>query len=534
MVHSHTVKILNPFLGIALDDGDTIQNPLLFKGSISLASDFPTSSEVQNGWFYIISANVTDNDVTKTNTGQSFLSGDEVVWNGTNWSVLGSIEKTHNQLTGIQGGSSNQYYHMTSAEYTGTGSNNFVRQTSPTLTTPIINVGSDATGDIYYRSAGGAFTRLPIGTAGYNLSVSAGIPAWTVPKVSQFDCTVGSSGADYTNLLDAYNAGKNHMLVITDLSSQAVPVNIIRDITITGLHPNITMKTAGDKWFTWNTTGKTIVFRNLTFTHFDGVPTSYFVYLSQNSIIAYFENCTFTRSDQFNANNNIIRTSSVTDFAYFNNCTFNIGYNAYAFRGFNFFCNNCRFNATQSTNSSITHPTAGVDVLYLNNCHFTGNFSTSIATIYGSNITINNLRYYGTTTSGNLTFSSSTISNSSLPSNCTLTGNDNTISNMKWGGTLTITGDRNLLTNNDVVSTLTIGSGSDLNQISNSKIIGAVSVTGNNTIITGCRVGADAGGGTATITFNSGATGCVASSNQVDADISDSGTSTQLMNNYTY
>jgi hypothetical protein len=48
----------------------------------------------------------------------------------------------HNDTIGIQGGTTSQYYHLTSAEYTGTGTNNFVRQTSPTLTTPNIGVAT--------------------------------------------------------------------------------------------------------------------------------------------------------------------------------------------------------------------------------------------------------------------------------------------------------------------------------------------------------------------------------------------------------
>lgn len=39
-------------------------------------------------------------------------------------------------LSGLQGGTAGQYYHLTSAEYTGTGTGNFVRETSPTLVTP--------------------------------------------------------------------------------------------------------------------------------------------------------------------------------------------------------------------------------------------------------------------------------------------------------------------------------------------------------------------------------------------------------------
>lgn len=58
----------------------------------------------------------------------------------------------HNDLVGLQGGTSSQYYHLTSAEYTGTGSGNFVRTTSPTITTPAI-AGATMTGVL---DAGGA------------------------------------------------------------------------------------------------------------------------------------------------------------------------------------------------------------------------------------------------------------------------------------------------------------------------------------------------------------------------------------------
>jgi len=50
--------------------------------------------------------------------------------------------------------------------------------TNKTLTSPIINLGSDATGDIYYRNSSGNFARLGIGTNAQVLTVSSGIPSW--------------------------------------------------------------------------------------------------------------------------------------------------------------------------------------------------------------------------------------------------------------------------------------------------------------------------------------------------------------------
>jgi hypothetical protein len=50
--------------------------------------------------------------------------------------------------------------------------------TNKTLTSPVINVTSDATGDIYYRSSGGLFTRLAIGSSTNVLTVTGGVPVW--------------------------------------------------------------------------------------------------------------------------------------------------------------------------------------------------------------------------------------------------------------------------------------------------------------------------------------------------------------------
>ena len=68
-----------------------MENALLFKGSISANTDFPLVVDVDNGWFYTILVDVTDNaGASYTNTGQSFTVGDEVAWNGTNWTILGN------------------------------------------------------------------------------------------------------------------------------------------------------------------------------------------------------------------------------------------------------------------------------------------------------------------------------------------------------------------------------------------------------------------------------------------------------------
>lgn len=49
--------------------------------------------------------------------------------------------------------------------------------TNKTFTAPKINVGSDATGDMYYRDAGGILTRISAGTDGQILTYTSGIPS---------------------------------------------------------------------------------------------------------------------------------------------------------------------------------------------------------------------------------------------------------------------------------------------------------------------------------------------------------------------
>lgn len=49
--------------------------------------------------------------------------------------------------------------------------------TNKTLTSPVLNVGSDATGDIYYRNAG-VLTRLAASTNGFILKLASGLPSW--------------------------------------------------------------------------------------------------------------------------------------------------------------------------------------------------------------------------------------------------------------------------------------------------------------------------------------------------------------------
>jgi hypothetical protein len=66
---------------------------------------------------------------------------------------------------------------------------------STQLTSAIIGLGSDATGDIYYRAAStGALTRLGIGSTGNVLTVAGGLPSWAVPAAASVATAISAAG----------------------------------------------------------------------------------------------------------------------------------------------------------------------------------------------------------------------------------------------------------------------------------------------------------------------------------------------------
>lgn len=87
-----------------------------------------------------------------------------------------------------------------------------------TLTSPIINVSSDATGDIYYRNSGGLFTRLPVGSSNQLLSVSSGIPTWTTVAANIDN---SASSATSANITLAY--GNDYAFTLTGAGTWTLP-----------------------------------------------------------------------------------------------------------------------------------------------------------------------------------------------------------------------------------------------------------------------------------------------------------------------
>jgi hypothetical protein len=140
--------------------------------------------------------------VTSGNAGRTVTT----TFNGTqrNTHIASPLAVLHNQLGGLQGGAADEQYHMTDAEHTGTGTGVFVRQSTPTLITPVIgaatgtslSVSTTVTGAELLASNGLIINNMTIGTtysipSGYSASsvgpvvISGGVTI-TVPANSRW------------------------------------------------------------------------------------------------------------------------------------------------------------------------------------------------------------------------------------------------------------------------------------------------------------------------------------------------------------
>lgn len=123
----------------------------------------------------------------------------------------GSGAILHNSLGGLQGGTGNQEYHLTSSEYSGTGSGNFVRETSPSLVTPILGTPTSGT---LTNATGLPITGLAAGSSANlrsvltdEISPASGLAifglawaAWTPTRTSWTDVGSPTVTARYTQI----------------------------------------------------------------------------------------------------------------------------------------------------------------------------------------------------------------------------------------------------------------------------------------------------------------------------------------------
>ena len=131
--------VLKKLFGITTDEVNNITPDYGLYEVTTTAASYPITAATGVGilGFFVCS---TTNTIT-------------VTYDGTlhNTHVNSPLVNVHNDLAGLNGGTSNEYYHSTLTEYTGTGTGVFARATSPILVTPALGtpsalVGTNITG----------------------------------------------------------------------------------------------------------------------------------------------------------------------------------------------------------------------------------------------------------------------------------------------------------------------------------------------------------------------------------------------------
>lgn len=191
----------------------------------------------------------------------------------------GSTVTDHNSLAGLQGGTTNEYYHLTSAEYTGTGTGTFVRASGATLTAPNLGTPSAAvltnatglplttgvTGTLGQANGGTGITTASNGitTSDIIFVIDGGGSAITTGVKGYVEVPFGCTVSQWTLLAD--QSGSVTIDVVSDAySSYGTNTSMVG----AGTKPSITTATknqsAPASWTTTSITAGNIVGFNVT------------------------------------------------------------------------------------------------------------------------------------------------------------------------------------------------------------------------------------------------------------------------------
>ena len=100
-----------------------------------------------------------------------------------NTSFAAAAVTTHNSLLGLQGGQGGEYYHLTNADYAGTGTGVVVRQTGAIISSPIIT-GLNATGSLQGSASYATTANAAVTAASATNSTYATSASWASSSIS--------------------------------------------------------------------------------------------------------------------------------------------------------------------------------------------------------------------------------------------------------------------------------------------------------------------------------------------------------------
>lgn len=155
--------------------------------------------------------------------------------------VTGTVNTTVGTLSGaVIGTPSISAGTWSNAQLIGTAQITGGSATSQTLVTPKVEIGSDATGDIFYNSGSGVVSRLAVGAIAQHLLSTGTLPAWgATMKIGSFtrDTTAASGTVAYTGV--GFKPTSILFLAIID-GTNAMSVGIDDATTSAGIFYNVT------------------------------------------------------------------------------------------------------------------------------------------------------------------------------------------------------------------------------------------------------------------------------------------------------
>ena len=420
---------------------------------------------------------------------------------------------------------------------------------------------------IPYADTTTSFSQIPIGTDGQVLTSNG---AGSAPSFQDagggggqttYDAVVASSGGDYTTLGAAITGGATSIFVEDGTYNETGNIAMPSNLYVKGesrLGVNVNMATyiftdGANSNFTFENLSITFASTTFNVALFDSIDglTLNGIYIDNNSTNSSNNSIAATASDGSNVLKDVeidmpnISSSGVALTGGSNRHTIDglkiIGGGSSSsnvlFIDGNVVADNINLTGTFSTSVDVIFMGATVGGSILNN--LTLDVSGNIQLEIEDDSIINNLYAKGTgSETVSISLEGATLNNVTSV-DCDLDvalggSNGGALSNYKGSGDISFTSDDNRATNITTTGNITIAAAGDNNTISNSSTIGSVSVSGDQNVLVGMRVGALAGGGSNTITVVAGATNNTVTSSLTDAAISDSGTSSTLTGNAVY
>lgn len=170
-----------------------------FTGTLTQNCVMPVVSALDLGKSWYIVNNSTGNVTVQSSGGQTIylLTTGQAVF-VTCILLTGTTEASwsYNLLTKVAG---------ITAGSADTLTNKTMTATSNVLGGVTMTLGSDATGDIWYRNSSGYLTRLAIGSSTQVLTVTSGLPSWAAAAGGSSGMTVNPQTASYTAVIGDAN-----------------------------------------------------------------------------------------------------------------------------------------------------------------------------------------------------------------------------------------------------------------------------------------------------------------------------------------